>query len=259
MAISLESIAPRRDTSPPRCVFYGVPKIGKTTLAAEFPDPIFIQTEQGAGDLELMTFSDRPLASYDQVIEAMTALYEGEHAFKTVVLDSLTRLEPLVWEKTCQRLKCSGIEDPGYGKGYVEADTEWRFLIDGFNGLRDERGMNVVFLAHEEVRSFQNPLGDDFNNYRIRLHKRAEAMIVENSDVIGFLNYVTTVEKEKTQRVGTAKGGGARMVHLTERPAYRAGNRYGMPDSLALTKGGMYAAIAPYLPAQPELKQDAAA
>ncbi len=251
MALSLEDIKPRRDTSPPRCIFYGVPKIGKTTLASEFPDPVFIQTEQGAGSMELTTFANKPFTEYGQVFDAIALLYEGGHGFKTVVLDSLTRLEPLVWAETCKRLNCTSIEDPGYGKGYLEADVEWRALIDGFNSLRDTCGMNIVFLAHEEVRAFSNPMGDDFNHYRMRLHKRAEAMLVENTDVIGFLNYVVSVSTDdKKGKPGKASGSGSRMLHLTERPSYRAGNRYSMPDTALMVEGEMYQAIAPFLPSQ---------
>ena len=39
------------------CIF-GRSGIGKTSLAAEFPEPVFIQTEEGTGNLELTTFAD---------------------------------------------------------------------------------------------------------------------------------------------------------------------------------------------------------
>ena len=44
MALSLSSLVRAKSDKPPRIVIYGVPGIGKTSLAAEFPDPIFIQT-----------------------------------------------------------------------------------------------------------------------------------------------------------------------------------------------------------------------
>ena len=102
MALSLSNLVRAKSDKPPRIVIYGVPGIGKTSLAAEFPDPIFIQTEEGAGNLELTTFSAEPLTSFGQVDEAIELLLTGEHEFRTVVLDSLDWLEPIVWAETCR-------------------------------------------------------------------------------------------------------------------------------------------------------------
>ena len=76
-----------------------MPGIGKTSLAAEFPDPIFIQTEEGAGNLELTTFADGPLTSAAEVDEAIELLLTGDHKFRTVVVDSLDWLEPIIWAR----------------------------------------------------------------------------------------------------------------------------------------------------------------
>ena len=59
MALSLSNLVRRKSDKPPRIVIYGVPGIGKTSLAAEFPDPIFIQTEEGAGNPDLIPGGDR--------------------------------------------------------------------------------------------------------------------------------------------------------------------------------------------------------
>ena len=81
MALSLSNLVRRRSDKPPRMVIYGVPGIGKTSLAAEFPDPIFIQTEEGAGNLELTTFSNGPLTSAAEVDEAIELLLTGDHGY----------------------------------------------------------------------------------------------------------------------------------------------------------------------------------
>ena len=57
--------------------------------------------------------------------------------------------------------------------------------------------MTVIMLAHEEIKSFSDPERDSYDRYRLRLHKRAAEMVVENADVVGFMNYVTTIRKEK--------------------------------------------------------------
>lgn len=256
MALSLSNLVRRKSDKPPRIVIYGVPGIGKTSLAAEFPDPIFIQTEEGAGNLEVTTFDDKPFETFGQIEEAIELLYAGDHTFKTVVVDSLDWLEPLIWDETCRRHSSDkevhhSIEDFGFGKGYVKADELWHRFLRGMNNLRDDRGMTVVLLAHEEIKSFSDPERESYDRYRLRLHKRAAEMVVESADVVGFMNYVTTIRKEKAgfnKETAKASGGGQRMLHLTERPAFTAKNRFDMPDSVLVTRGQGYAALAKYLP-----------
>lgn len=254
MALSLDTLVRKRSDKPPRMMIYGVPKIGKTSLAAEFPEPIFIQTEEGAGDLEITSFADEPLSRFDDVIEAITALYEGEHSFKTVVLDSLDWLDPLVWAETCKQNNWKSIEDAGYGKGYVAADDVWRMVLKGLNALRD-RGMTVILIGHSEVKSFSDPERDSYDRYQIKLHKRAAAMATEMCDVIGFINYAVSTVKEKggfNKERARAAGSGQRVLYLDERPTFVAGSRFEMPAQIALAKGQGYAALAPYLPGHRE-------
>jgi hypothetical protein len=172
MALSLKSLRKVTATDPARIVLYGVPKIGKTSLAAEFPDPVFLQVEEGTpGDLELTSFGQ--LTSYDAVLEAFTALIVEEHDYKTVVIDSLDAIEPLVWAETCRRNGWQNIEAPGYGKGYVEAETVWRDVVAAVNALR-ARGMTVVEIAHSEAVRFEPPGMEPYARYSLKLHKRAE-------------------------------------------------------------------------------------
>src|ERR1017187_5718101 len=101
MAISMKDLKQIGGIEPPRILLYGPEKGGKTTLANEFPNAVFLQTEQGTGRLKLNSFGK--LQSFAEVMDAITALYQEEHKYKNVVVDSVTALQTLIWVETGER------------------------------------------------------------------------------------------------------------------------------------------------------------
>ena len=235
MAISLAQLTRANTPKPPRILIHGVAGVGKTTFAAEASKPVFVQTEDGLGTIPAASF---PLArTFEEVLESLASLYTEDHDFKTVVINSVDWLEPLVWGKACRDNGWGSIEDAGYGKGYVAALTLWRQYIDGLNALRDDRGMTVVQIAHTDIKRFDSPEHDPYDRYVIKLHTRAAALMQEHSDIVLFANYrISTVKADVgfNKKVNRAMGSGERVIHTAERPAFLAKNRYGLPETLPL-------------------------
>ena len=235
--IDLKSIS-KNSPKPPRIIIYGTQGIGKTTFAACSENPIFILTEDGLGDIEANKF---PLAtSYSDVMDALATLGKEEHNFKTVVIDSLDWLEPLVWQATCSRIGAPSIESPGYGKGYVETATEWREFFKFVTALRDYKNMTVIMLAHGTITRVEDPIHPAYDTHGLKLHKRASALAEEYSDIIGFAatKTIITTEKKKgsfnEEMRSRALTTGERVLYLTGTPAFSAKNRYHMPDCVSL-------------------------
>jgi hypothetical protein len=249
MAISLKSLQRGAAMKPPRMLVYGVAGIGKTTLSAGAPAPIVLQTEDGLGTLDVPAF---PLAkTFADVMDALQALATEQHEFKTLVVDSLDWLEPLVYAHTCQTNKWGSIEDPGYGKGYMAAMAFWRDYISAINYLRDEIGMTIVQLAHSQIRRFESPETEPYDRYELKLQKHTAALVMEHSDVVLFANYrvgVTKAEAGFNKKVSRAIGSGERVINTTERPAWLAKNRYAMPDQIPMPREGAWAQLAQHIP-----------
>ena len=249
MAISLASLRKVRADQPPRLLIYGPEKMGKTTLASEFPAPVFLQTERGeSGDLVLDSFGS--LDSFESVIEAITSLATEEHSFQTVVLDSVSALQKLVWDKVCRDSNVKSIElaGGGYGKGYIEADNLWLQVLDGLNYLRNERGMAVVLVGHAIISRFDDPETQSYSRYDIDLHKRAEALLKREVDAILLVKKDVTIKTEGKGERARADGGDTRWIYTEGKPAFTAGNRYNMPARIIYQKGAGFSALAPFFP-----------
>jgi hypothetical protein len=235
MAISLASLRRSSALQPPRILMHGVAGVGKSTFAAKADSPVFVMTEDGLGKLQVPHF---PLAtSYADVSEALDSLLTEQHEFRTVVIDSVDWLEPLIWAEACKRNNWSSIEYPGFGKGYAEALNIWREYLDKLNALRDEKGMAVLQIAHTDIKRFDSPEHEPYDRYVIKLQSRAAALLQEHSDIVLFANYQISIAKSEVgfnKKVTRALGSGKRVMHTEERPAYLAKNRYELPETLPL-------------------------
>jgi hypothetical protein len=217
---------------PQKILLYGVQGLGKTCFGSTFENPVLIRTEDGAGAIDIPTFPEiKTFADMEATINSL----HGEHEFKTAVLDSLDWLEPIVWAQTCALNGEDSIESFGYGKGYLEAATQWRYLMGGLDSLRLTKGMTLVLIAHAEIKNYQSPDVEPYDRYQIKLHKRAFGLWQEWADMVLFANYKTHVEKSEIgfdKEVARGAGSGERVIYTEERPAYLAKNRWGLPPEI---------------------------
>lgn len=241
MPFSLDSIKPANETwKGQKFLVYSVQGLGKTTFGATFERPVVAMTEDGAGALDVPVFPDL-VKTYEDMIEVVNTLHD-EHNYKTLVLDSLDWLEPIVWDKQVRSMPSTdkgkeirNIEDYGFGKGYVMCLEWWRELMGGFDSLRLSKGMDIVLIAHSEIKRYDSPETDPYDRYGIKLHKGAFSLWQEWCDVVLFCNYITQIKKtdvgfNKDVKRGT--GSGERVIFTEERPAYLAKNRWGLPPEI---------------------------
>ena len=222
----------RPATKPPRLLIYGKPGIGKTTFGAGMPEALLIPCEDGSANANC----DQTEAPTSWVGLLATLSECASQTHKTIVVDSVTRAQELLFRHICQLERAKTIEAAcgGYGKGYIVATEMFRELLNVCDNLRDA-GKIVCLLAHEAVAKYEDPRMEAYDRLspRIYVSKKGEGiapMAIEWADVVGCAAYEVFVKDGKG--IGTSE----RILYLEERPAYLAKNRYNLPESIPFTR-----------------------
>ena len=230
-----------------KVVIYGPEGIGKSTLASKFPGPLFLDVEGSTKAMDIERLDG--LNSWQGLRDALAALRGGRYGYKTVVIDTADWAEKLAMSFVCSQQKKSGIEEFGYGKGYVYLKEAFAELLTDCDALIAE-GMNIVFTAHAAMRKFEQP--DErgaYDRWEMKLTKHDAPLLKEWADMVLFCNYKTFAQK--TENGNYKAAGGRRVMYATHNPCWDAKNRYGLADELPMD----YAAIRDVIekPVKPDL------
>ena len=114
--------------TPVKTVLYGPEGIGKSSFAAKFPQPVFIDTEGGTKRLNVARLPAP--TSWAMLLDEVEEVRKGNVPCKTLVIDTADWAERLCTEAVCAKAKVKGIEDFGYGKGYTYLKEEFSRLLD---------------------------------------------------------------------------------------------------------------------------------
>lgn len=240
---------------PIKTVIYGVEGIGKSTLAADFPDPLFIDTEGSTARMNVSRFPNP--TSYEMLKQEIDEVIRTKPC-KTLVIDTFDWVEKLAVKSICDRSQKLSITSFGYGEGFIQLEEEIGRLL---NRLTDviEAGINVVITAHAQIKPFNQPDADNsYDRYELKLGNKTSAktssMLKEWADMVLFCNYKTyAVAKDDkgTKHKGT---GGQRVMYTTHSPAWDAKNRFDLPNELPLSFDGISHLFKDQTPASPEEK-----
>lgn len=222
-----------RKNKPPRILIHADHGLGKSSLAAAAPAPIFIQTEDGLENIDASAF---PLCeSFDEMLEQLTWLYREQHDFKTLALDSLDWAEALIARHVCKEGGKKSISDFGYGAGYQAMLEQFGRVIRALNAIREERGMAVVCICHSQIKTYANPLGADYDRHTLKLRDKNAELFMEWCDLIGFMHFSVFTSTSKQgfgQETTKAYGGTDRVLSCAPNAAYVSKNRYGIVDDI---------------------------
>jgi hypothetical protein len=222
---------------PGRYFVYGVEKIGKTSLCAYMPSPVFLQArgETGlealidAGQLPPVAHIPGELKSWQEVLEAVEWIRTTKHEHKTLVIDGIDSVLRLCFE----HVKRTQFDDDekkfmAYWKGYECTPNIWKELLSALDVLRAERKMAIVMVCHAKVSKKKNPAGEDWTCYTPNLHEYVWAITAAWLDCILFMDFYKAVGDD-----GKASGDDSvRTIYCQHDATYDAGNRFGLKEDI---------------------------
>lgn len=238
--MSILQLIAKPQTRPIIATITGDAGVGKTTLAATFPNPIFIRAEDG---LQAIPDDIRPdafplLTGVDDLWSQLAALINEDHEYKTVVIDSATELETMfgsyIIDSDPKKPKSLAQAHGGYGAGY-SAVAALHGRVRKAAQLLNNKGLHVLFIAHSDVSTVEPPDQDPYSRYDLRLHKKCMTHYIDNVDMVAYIKLQMFTHGDGDRKKAISDG--SREAICYSSAANVSKNRYGINEPLPVIIG----------------------
>lgn len=215
--IDLKQVTKGRIQLPPRVILGGFDGVGKSSAAAGAPDPFFLDVDRGTNQLDVRRVTP---GSWDETLEWIAAVATGKVECKTLVLDTLTKLEQMQHDKLFVGTTIDAYED-GYGRGDTYVLGFWKELL-----VQLERvwmsGKGIVLLSQVTVKAFNDPTGPGYDRYELALRPKTAGLLKQWADYVFFCREEVVIAREKGGKKSKATTTGVRYAYTKRTPAYDA-------------------------------------
>jgi hypothetical protein len=219
-------------------LIYGKPKIGKSTFAAGFPSALFLDCEGGLQSLETFRL---PIFTWADFLGACGELAQGNHDFKTVVVDTVDQAYQRCREHTLSSLNLKHESDGEIGKGWDMVSSEFLRVISKLALLP----YGLVLISHAQEKEFKTRTGKQVKIVPT-LPARAGRGVM---GMVDLLLYADHESLESGRGVVTTE---RRVVRTKPTSYYDAGDRTGsLPETIPLEYGAFSEAFAKATAPQP--------
>lgn len=234
----------------PRITVFSKPGVGKSTLAASFPNPLFILTEE-TGLVGVSAFD--VATTFQEVWDHVTQLLAlPEIPYKTIVLDSISKFDALVVQyilenekpdKNGNKATTLNTACGGYGAGALRAQSLHRAFKAKMDKLQ-ERGITCIYIAHCGVSKIKSPDSEDYDVFSIEMsNDKCKVPYIDDVDFCGFCrlrSFTTETDSGRT----IVKSTDERVIITGVNDAHVSKNRFAMPNEIAMN----FESIKKYIP-----------
>lgn len=214
-----------------KIVIYAPEGFGKSTLASQFPNPLFLDVEGSTSQLDVDRIERADLPDLRAVETALSEVAKARPC-GTLIVDTVDWLESMALDAIVADAaspKIKGVEDFGYGKGYTLLKERVTILLSRLDAVVSA-GITVVLLAHSKVTKFEPPDGEGaYDRYELKLTKHVAPLVKEWADALLFGNWKTQIREKNSGKL-QGVGGRERLMHCTRAAAWDAKNRHGLAE-----------------------------
>ena len=152
MSILPENKKQQTIDTPKNFFIYGATMSGKSYLAGEFPNPLFLDTDGNAAINPYPSIQLRNIRGKDgkikrsvveQLDQIITELQTTDHGFETIVLDVIDDIASMIEFYVCDREEVETLADIGYGKGYAAFNSIFLQLVIELKALP----LNIIYVS----------------------------------------------------------------------------------------------------------------
>jgi hypothetical protein len=209
-------------------LIYGVPGIGKSTLASLAKKPLFIDCEGGISRIN----AHKTPRIYD--MKELHEALDHKSAHQTIVIDTVDGVEEIVRKHVLYTNGWKNLEQAGYGKGHGVFAETFGELITKVEQLK-ARKKNIIWIGHDQIKPFASPDAESYDRYIPKMAKNIVGQLVGRCDAVFFCQHEHLVKTDKTNEdrvrgIGTGK----RLIRTCETPAWIAKNRFNLAPTLPM-------------------------
>ena len=216
----------------------GDPGMGKSSLAALFPDPIFLSLEHGGVGRIHKDIRPKAIAinNMDKLKEAIKALASEEHGYKTIVIDTITALEEWIitdiLENDPKKPKSINQALGGYGNGPSAVAARHQSFVRNLRIISERKGVHIIFVAHSDTEQIDLPDQDPYMRYSFRMSKKSIKPYLDEVGLVGFIRLKTFLKSSDASSKKKAFSPGDRLLDCTANAWSVGKNCYGIKEPL---------------------------
>ena len=235
----LSSVSEQSDR-PLTVTLLGETGVGKTSLAAMFPKPVILTTEDGTRSIQHIkdVMKTDLLVKSDDVREWMKRIAMEKHDRKTLIVDSITMLEQMVKNEIIARAGAKTITsgtELGFGRGLQELGDVMCKFHHACQSLRDRKGMHIVYCAHASMDDVRPEDDESYTRLTMQGEKRSIPPFTQDVDICALVRLRRSTHDASGHRIARGTGDRELICHAT--PSAVTKNRLGIRHALKLPEG----------------------
>ena len=214
MAIDIFNIQPTtisRDLKGKFVCIYSLPKVGKTSMACQFPKNLLCAFEKGYNVLGGVKPVDITKWSDFKLVLRQLEKPEARQLYDTITLDTVGVAWELCEQFVCAQNGVQKIADIPWGGGYTACKKEFESCLRKITQL----GYGLVIIAHVDKRIEKRADDSEVEIIAPAIPKRAYEIVNQLVDIIGYIDITWDEE-----------GNSERWLYTRKTPTVMAGSRF---------------------------------